>query len=136
MEACDLAKVVLDKGKQHSRGKNDLAYEMLGQKPSEKLGQRKQNILNVTVFRYSPKVTMPSMFATRSLCKLGYPEELDEFLTKAKSSCGEGEDMEWLDVATEDGWTCLHDMITHECQFSKVLCCSLSLTFQSFGPLG
>jgi len=56
----------------------------------------------------------------RSLCKLGYPEELDEFLTKAKSSCGEGEDMEWLDVATEDGWTCLHDMITHECQFSKV----------------
>ena len=72
---------------------------------------------------------MPSMFATRSLCKLGYPEELDEFLTKAKSNCGEGEDMEWLDVATEDGWTCLHDMITHECQFSKVLCCSLNSGF-------
>ena len=105
---------------------------MLGQKPPEKLDSV---CMYITVYTYSPKVTMPSIFATRSLCKLGYPEELDEFLTKAKSNCGEGEDMEWLDVATEDGWTCLHDMITHECQFSKVLCCSLNLTFQSFWPL-
>lgn len=52
----------------------------------------------------------------RSLCKLGYPEELDKFLKGVKDKHGTLD----IDVATEDGWTCLHDMITHECQFTQV----------------
>ena len=55
-------------------------------------------------------------FFLRSLCKLGYPEELDKFLSSLKNKPGSLD----LDVATEDGWTCLHDMITHECQFTQV----------------
>ena len=47
---------------------------------------------------------------------MGYPEELDKFLMGVKDKPGALD----IDVATEDGWTCLHDMITHECQFTHV----------------
>ena len=50
----------------------------------------------------------------RSLCKRGDPEELDKFLESV-----DAEEID-LNVATDDGWTCLHDIITHECQFTQV----------------
>jgi len=67
-----------------------------------------RNMSNMAVLANTSKL--------RSLCKLGYPDELDKFLAGLKNKPGALD----LDVATEDGWTCLHDMITHECQFTQV----------------
>lgn len=46
----------------------------------------------------------------RSLCKKGDAGALTEFLK---------EDVD-LNVVSEEGWTCLHEIITHECQFTEV----------------
>lgn len=47
----------------------------------------------------------------RSLCKKGDTVALEEFIMTG------GVD---LDVVSDEGWTCLHEIITHECQFTEV----------------
>lgn len=46
----------------------------------------------------------------RSLCKKGDTAELSEFLKGTVD----------LNVVSDEGWTCLHEIITHECQFTEV----------------
>ena len=46
----------------------------------------------------------------RSLCKKGDAEALEEFLKNSVD----------LNVVSDEGWTCLHEIITHECQFTDV----------------
>ena len=50
----------------------------------------------------------------RSLCKKGEVGELREFLKKR------GETGVDIDYVSSDGWTCLHEIITHGCQFTSV----------------
>ena len=50
----------------------------------------------------------------RSLCKKGEVSELREFLKKRDET---GVD---IDYVSSDGWTCLHEIITHGCQFTSV----------------
>jgi len=47
----------------------------------------------------------------RSLCKKGEVDLLEEFLSKKEET---GVD---IDYVSGDGWTCLHEIITHGCQF-------------------
>jgi len=46
----------------------------------------------------------------RSLCKKGDTVALEEFIRTGVD----------LDVVSDEGWTCLHEIITHECQFTEV----------------
>lgn len=46
----------------------------------------------------------------RSLCKKGDTVALEEFIKAGVD----------LDVVSDEGWTCLHEIITHECQFTEV----------------
>jgi hypothetical protein len=46
----------------------------------------------------------------RSLCKKGDAAALEEFIKS---------DVE-LDVVSDEGWTSLHEIITHECQFTEI----------------
>jgi len=50
----------------------------------------------------------------RSLCKKGEITKLEEFL---EERCETGID---IDYVSNDGWTCLHEIITHGCQFTAV----------------
>ncbi len=50
----------------------------------------------------------------RSLCKKGDAEELERFLATSEGASVD------LDATSEEGWTCLHEIITHECQFTEV----------------
>ena len=50
----------------------------------------------------------------RSLCKKGEVSELIDFLEKRGKN---GVD---IDYVSSDGWTCLHEIITHGCQFTSV----------------
>jgi len=50
----------------------------------------------------------------RSLCKKGEIAKLEEFL---EERCETGID---IDYVSNDGWTCLHEIITHGCQFTAV----------------
>ena len=51
----------------------------------------------------------------RSLCKKGEVDLLEEFLSKKDET---GVD---IDYVSADGWTCLHEIITHGCQFVGML---------------
>ena len=50
----------------------------------------------------------------RSLCKKGEIDKLETFL---EEQCETGID---IDYVSNDGWTCLHEIITHGCQFTAV----------------
>lgn len=50
----------------------------------------------------------------RALCKKGEVKELEEFLTRKEET---GVD---IDYVSSDGWTCLHEIITHGCQFTSI----------------
>jgi len=50
----------------------------------------------------------------RSLCKKGEAVELENFLNNKDKN---GVD---IDYVSSDGWTCLHEIITHGCQFTTV----------------
>ncbi len=50
----------------------------------------------------------------RSLCKKGEVDELADFLKNR------GETGVDIDYISSDGWTCLHEIITHGCQFTSV----------------
>lgn len=50
----------------------------------------------------------------RALCKKGEVEELEKFLEKKEQIPVD------IDYISSDGWTCLHEIITHGCQFTAV----------------
>ncbi|QQP55702.1 Uncharacterized protein FKW44_000132, partial [Caligus rogercresseyi] len=49
----------------------------------------------------------------RSLCKMGSGEELRELIRSSPLDLD-------IDCLSPEGWTCLHEVITHECQFLNV----------------
>ena len=49
----------------------------------------------------------------RALCKKGDVETLEAWL----KTVGDGVDIDYI---SSDGWTCLHEIITHGCQFTAV----------------
>ena len=53
----------------------------------------------------------------RALCKKGEVDELKQFL-ELKSQTGQLSSI--IDYISSDGWTCLHEIITHGCQFTAV----------------
>lgn len=53
----------------------------------------------------------------RALCKKGEVDELQQFL-ELKSQTGQLSAI--IDYISSDGWTCLHEIITHGCQFTAV----------------
>ena len=50
----------------------------------------------------------------RSLCKRGDLEALREFLSSEEGRRAD------VNHRCKEGWTCLHEIITHECQFTEV----------------
>merc|ERR1712008_629830 len=54
----------------------------------------------------------------RSLCKKGEITKLEEFLEE-RCETGGGLAID-IDYVSNDGWTCLHEIITHGCQFTAV----------------
>ncbi len=50
----------------------------------------------------------------RALCKKGEVKELDDFLQQRDKHEVD------IDYISTDGWTCLHEIITHGCQFTDV----------------
>lgn len=49
----------------------------------------------------------------RALCKKGEVENLEAWL----KTVGDGVDIDYI---SSDGWTCLHEIITHGCQFTAI----------------
>lgn len=50
----------------------------------------------------------------RALCKKGEVQELEDFLARKEDTNVD------IDYVSSDGWTCLHEIITHGCQFTAV----------------